>query len=128
MTTAARRPILVADDDAAIAALVRELLEDAGYRVALAPSHAEALAALATGRFALVLADTEGQVVGDTDPAHWRSVEEVLAIAGATPVVIFSAHTPSAFGGHLARGFAGIVPKPFDIDDLLATVRRLARP
>lgn len=126
MTGALPRPtILVADDDAAIAAIVREALEDDGYRVVVSPTHEETLVALAAIRCALVLADTEGTVMADDDLAHWRSVEEALAAAKGTPVVIFSAHNPSAFTGYRERGFAGLVSKPFDLDELLATVRSL---
>jgi two-component system KDP operon response regulator KdpE len=120
--------ILVADDDPAIAALVREVLEGAGYRVVVAPTHAAALAALAAGRHALVLCDTEGPVVGGDDPARWDSVQAVRAAAGDTPVAIFSAHPPRTFAGWRARGFAGLVSKPFDLDDLVATVRALVGP
>lgn len=115
--------ILLAEDDAAIADITRDILEEAGYRVRLAPTHAEALAVLRATPCALVLGDTEGSPVADGDPAHWRSVEELRAAAGATPVMIFSAHTPSAFCGYRERGFAGLISKPFDLDDLLATVR-----
>jgi CheY-like chemotaxis protein len=121
----ARPTILVADDDAAIAALVREVLEGEGYRVRVAPTRAAALAALAAGRYALILTDTEGVPVADDGPAHLRSVEAVLAAAGDTPVVIFSAHAPGAFDGHRERGFAGLVSKPFDLDDLLRAVAAL---
>ncbi len=120
-----RRTILVADDDAAIAAVVREALEDEGYRVVISPTHEQTLLALAAIRCALVLADTEASPVADDDPAHWRSVEEALAAARGTPVVIFSAHPPSAFTGYRERGFAGLVSKPFELDELLGTVRRL---
>jgi DNA-binding response OmpR family regulator len=122
----ARPTILIAEDDEAIAAIAREVLAGEGYRVRVAPTHADALAALAAGRHTLVLGDTEGRPVADDDPAHWRSVEELRAAAGGTPVVIFSAHGPNAFAGWRERGFAGLLSKPFDLDDLVATVRALA--
>jgi len=126
VTGALPRPtILVADDDAAIAAVVRDALEDEGYRVVVSPTHEQTLLALAAIQCALVLADTEASPVADDDPAHWRSVEEARVAARGTPVVIFSAHPPTAFKGYRERGFAGLVSKPFDLDELLGTVRDL---
>jgi CheY-like chemotaxis protein len=127
---AAREPgrILLGEDAAAIAALTREVLEAAGYRVEVSPTHAAALAALAAARYALFLADTEGPIVADADPAHWRSVEAVRAAAPGTPVVIFSAHDPRAFRGSQERGFAGLLSKPFDLDALLRIVGAIVGP
>lgn len=115
--------ILLAEGDAAIADVTRDVLEEAGYRVAHAPTHAAALAALRAAPCALVLAETRRRPRADDDPAHWQSLDELRAAAGATPVVIFSAHFRSAFRGYRERGFAGLISKPFDVDGLLAAVR-----
>ena len=55
--------ILVADDDAAIAALTRDVLEAEGYRVAVAPTHAAALAG-----HAALLAPQGVVLAGPSDP------------------------------------------------------------
>jgi CheY-like chemotaxis protein len=114
--------ILLAENDAGIAAITREVLEDEGYRVLVAPTHAAALVALAATRYALILADSKGTTLACDDPARWRPGEEIRAAAPDTPVVIFSAHHPGAFNGYRERGFAGLISKPFDLDALLATV------
>jgi CheY-like chemotaxis protein len=122
------RRILVAEDDAAIASLAREVLREAGYLVDVAATHAAALAVLATTRYALILTDT-GEVLRAADePAHWRSVETMRAAASGAPVVLFSAHAPSDFHGYRERGFAGLVSKPFDLETLVATVGALVTP
>jgi CheY-like chemotaxis protein len=114
------------EDDGGIRNLVREALGEEGYRIVAASTHADALAALRAARFALVLADPVSPL--DTDPDRWSSLECLRAASGDTPVVIFSAHNPDAFEGYAARGFAGLLPKPFALDDLLATVATLAPP
>ena len=122
----ARTPvILVLDDDDAIRVVAQETLTDAGYHVVAAASAEEARRALAAVRFDLVLTDTVGPSPA-TDPAFWAGLAALLKAAGDTPVVIFSAHNPERFDGHRERGFAGLLPKPFDLDALVATVRRIA--
>ena len=118
--------VLVVEDDADIRDLVAALLRDEGYRAVPASGHAAALAILGEARFALVLADAEARGAGD--PARWDGLERLRAAAGGAPVAICSAHPPDAFADFAARGFAALVPKPFDADELLATVRRLAGP
>ena len=122
--TAAPHPapaILVVDDDADIRAITAEVLRDAGYRAAMAATHAAAHTALRATRFALVLADTA--VAGALVQEQWEALAALRAAAGAVPVVIFTAHPPARFADHAARGFAGLVTKPFDVDALLAVVR-----
>jgi DNA-binding response OmpR family regulator len=113
-----RRTILLVEDDPDLRELTAAALRDEGYRVVAVARHAEALAQLRAFRFGLVLADSEGMVA---DP--WAGLEALLRAAGPTPVVIYSAHRPEVFADHAARGFAGLLVKPFDLDELLATVR-----
>ena len=112
--------ILVIDDDAVIREVVCETLRQEGYRAVTAASHAEALRHLAAFRYALILADTEGATTRDP----WPSLEAVRAAAAGTPVFIFSAHLPRSFAGYAERGFAGVISKPFDLDELLATLSK----
>jgi two-component system, OmpR family, response regulator MprA len=114
-----RASILIIDDDPAIRDLANQALQDEGYRAITLASHAEAVRHLAAFRFNLVLADTAGAAKTDA----WSALEEVRAAAGETPVLIFSAHHPSVFTGYAERGFAGVIAKPFDLDELLTTVQ-----
>jgi DNA-binding response OmpR family regulator len=116
-----RGSILVIDDDPSILGLAREVLTDEGYRVVAAPTHDAALALLRSATFDLVLSDTGG--ADGTGEARWAEPERILAEAGAAPVLVFSAHRADAFDGYRERGFAGVVTKPFDLDELLETVQ-----
>jgi CheY-like chemotaxis protein len=125
-----RRPcvILVAEDDAATRAMLHDALSGAGHRVAVARGLAEAASALATVRFDLVLAAAP---LGDTDRRRehaWGALERLRALAGGAPVVVATAHRPEHVADWRARGFAALLAKPLDLDDLLATVDRELTP
>ena len=118
------RKLLVVEDDPAILDLVRESLRAEGYRVAVAANFAQAVEALSHTRFDLVLADALGAATTDPQANRWAVLERVRDLAGYTPVVIFTAHRESDFADFRERGFSDLLLKPFDLDDLLATVRR----
>jgi DNA-binding NarL/FixJ family response regulator len=88
---------------------------------ATAATYAAAFSLLRGVRFALILADTDA--LAATAQAGRVALEQLLAAAGDTPVVICSAHDPARFVGHAARGFAGFLAKPFDLAQLGAAVR-----
>jgi CheY-like chemotaxis protein len=67
----------------------------------------------------LVLLDTPGAPL---TVAHWDAMDRLRLLAGATPVVLFTAHHDDLLGDHAARGFHGVIRKPFDVADLLAVV------
>jgi CheY-like chemotaxis protein len=113
------RIILVAEDEEAIAGLLRALLEDEGFRVIVATDGRAALDILAAQRPDLVLSDVmmprlDGRALARAmfaDPSY-----------RAIPLVLLS-----AAGREQAQGVphAAFLPKPFDLDALLATIARL---
>ena len=114
MTEPAGR-VLVADDDPAVLGLVAELLEDEGFAVNRAADGATALAAAEGNPPDLVVADVMMPRLDGLTLAQ-RLRERGI------PVLLMSAvieRLPAA-------GFA-LVAKPFDLDDLLAAVRRTLR-
>lgn len=116
--------ILVVDDDPPILELVGEALRDEGFRVVLAATLKAATGALARTRFDLVLADPVGAFTPGFAAGQWRSLEQLRAHAGDTPIVIFTAHGRNQFADYALRGFCDLVTKPFDLDCLAATLRR----
>ena len=122
--SARTKKLLVVEDDPAILELVRESLRGEGYRVAVASNVEQAVGALSHTRFDLVLADALGAATTDPLADRWAILERVRDLAGRAPVVIFTAHRPSAFADFKERGFSDLLLKPFDLDDLLDTVRR----
>jgi DNA-binding response OmpR family regulator len=110
--------VLVVDDDQAIRLLCRVNLELGGYRVLEAETLAQARDALATGGVALVLLDVH---VGLGDGrAFLRDLRED---GNRVPVALFTGS--SEVDEQYRRLADGVVPKPFALEELTATVERL---
>jgi CheY-like chemotaxis protein len=111
--------ILVVDDEPAIRDLIVAVLEDEGYEVLGANSGPKALELLPVERPDLVLLDI---MMPEMDGREaFRRMREQRA-AESVPVVMMSA----AFAAdRVPAEVAAFLPKPFDLDHLLATVERV---
>jgi two-component system NtrC family sensor kinase len=118
--------ILVVDDEAEVAELMREVLEGAGFDVLTAESGAVALELLAEARFDAIVSDVR---MPDVDgPALWQRLKEEHP-ALARRVLFVSGDTLSdAARGQLAETGAPTLDKPFSSADLLGAVKRLLAP
>jgi two-component system, OmpR family, response regulator VicR len=122
-TTAAvpdRQPpaVLIVDDEPAILAMLRDVLEEAGFVVLTASNGTTALALLQHTPVALVLTDLMMPTVTGLQLAQQvRSNPQTAAL----PVLLMSAALPP----HVDAAFTTVIPKPFALDDLVTTVRRL---
>ena len=110
--------ILVIDDDVSHAELMRVVLEDASFSVAVASAPAD----LPNGRFDCVVTDlvTVGMYSVE-DARDW-----ILSLRDrypGVPVIVTSAH-PEARADEERLG-ARVIVKPFDVDVLTETVRSL---
>jgi CheY-like chemotaxis protein len=114
--------VLVVEDDAATRALLRDVLEDAGYAVREAADGAAALRAARAARPALVLLDLR---LPGTDGRAFAAAYR-RAPGPRAPIVVLTADA-DAEASAAALGAAGHLRKPFDLDALLAVVGRLAR-
>jgi CheY-like chemotaxis protein len=114
--------VLVVEDDAATRALLRDVLEAAGYAVREAADGAAALRAARAARPALVLLDL---YLPGTD--GWAFAAAYRRAPGPrAPIVVLTADA-DAEAYAAALGAAGHLRKPFDLDALLAVVGRLVR-
>ncbi len=115
------RYVLVVDDDGDIRSLLTDLLSGDGYRAKAVASSAEALAEVEKERPDLVMMDVK---LPDQDGI---SVLKQLKKEHVDLEVIVM----TAFGGSstaikaMEQGAYDYVTKPFDIDDLLATLKRV---
>ncbi|MBT9457718.1 MAG: PAS domain S-box protein [Burkholderiaceae bacterium] len=113
--------ILVVDDEAELAEVIREMLESAGYELATAESGEVALELLAEARFDAIVSDL--RMPGMDGPALWREVR-LLHPALARRMVFVTGDTLSpAAGRFLADTRCPCVDKPFSKADLLDKVR-----
>lgn len=111
------KTVILREDDRDLAALVLELLEDAGYKVVLTESIEETLAAAARNSPCLALIDGTSPTSFDL---WWLGPE--LSKLGVPPIA-FTAHA-SARADFQADscGYVGVVGKPFDADEFLSLV------
>ena len=118
-----RPRILVAEDDARLAAMLAELLGSEGYEVVGARDGQRALHLGLTEQFDVVVLDRGLPVLdGMGVLAGWRQAGVL------TPVLILSAlGTAADRVDGLDRGAEDYLVKPFDIDELLARLRVLRR-
>lgn len=120
--------VLLVDGDADVTDVVVAILTDEGYEVStLNTTDHEALAS-AVNRFEpdCVLLDSASRpAFGDS----WSEAAYLAARARVVPTIMFTAHTQDAHEARereseraRAADFAAILPKPFNLDDLLVAV------
>jgi DNA-binding response OmpR family regulator len=115
--------ILIAEDEARISSFVRKGLTAAGYTSAIVATGPDALEAVCTERFDLVLLDIGLPGIGGLEVlAGIREVDPAL------PVIMLTARTSleDVVVG-LDAGASDYVSKPFRFDELLARVRSRLR-
>ena len=120
--------MLVVDDDADIGNLLVDLLTDEGYAVALLRSRSGESVQDAVGRLRPDCVLLDGAVPGSYD-GSWADAAWMRAQKAAVPAIMFSADrgaTTEAISNlserSRAAGFAAVLPKPFEIDDLLRVI------
>ena len=120
--------LLVIDDEPAMLSVYRELLSDEGFRVTLQhypPASPAEVAALAPD---LIILDL---IVGG-EPAGWHFLQRLKAepSTASIPVLVCTADYRFLEGvrEQLTAWDCGIIPKPFDVDELLGKVRGCLSP
>jgi len=117
---AASAPILIVEDAPPLGLVLRLCLESDGYRVVLARDGQHALACIGAVPPSLILLD-----LNEPTAAEWALLAQLREGACGIPIVVLS-------GGYRARpeavvrGAAGWVAKPFELEELLATVQRVS--
>jgi CheY-like chemotaxis protein len=107
--------VLVVDDEASLRSLLQELLQGAGYKVVVAENGAVALHLARYERPAVVLTDfSMPGLDGPTLIRRLRSHPETRHI----PIIAMSATRPP----RKSLGDVPFIEKPFDLDDVLATI------
>ena len=115
--------ILVVDDEERLADVLAAALEDLGYRATAVTSAKAALSALDQSRFDLVLTDLRMPVMDGRD-----LLREARARCPDTPVIILTAFAAVRDAVELVKeGAFDYIAKPFEIEDVAATIRRALR-
>jgi CheY-like chemotaxis protein len=111
--------VLVVDDDEDMVEVMELLLHDAGYATRAAMNGQEALDAVARSMPALILLDMLMPVMNG-----WQFAREFRARYGhGVPIVVATAAEHVQHRGEEIDA-AGVLPKPFEVSDLLRLVAR----
>jgi CheY-like chemotaxis protein len=117
--------ILVVEDNSSIRLLLHELFMDEGYRVASCGSAAQAVETLKRAVPALVISDMhmEHTLAGLDLLRYIRQRPDMASV----PVIIYTAYSRlmATLATEVNELGAVVVPKPFDVDALVARVRGL---
>jgi DNA-binding response OmpR family regulator len=114
--------ILVVDDDPDISMMLKMMLEYKGYKVITADRLDDIFRAISSHSFNLIIMDMLLSGINGTDIcAKLKAEEDTCSI----PVMMISAH-PNARELCIKAGANDFMAKPFDMDDILKTVGRLA--
>ncbi|HMQ29657.1 MAG TPA: response regulator [Chloroflexaceae bacterium] len=115
----ARPPIMIVDDDRAVLETVTDILREEGYEVLPAASSLEALGLAEGVRLAMVLLDMRMPQLNG-----WQFAARLRELGLDVPIVVMTAaHDSTRWAEEI--GAADVLPKPFNLADLLATVERL---
>lgn len=109
--------VLVFDDDADIAEVIRAVLEDAGFAVTVANDPR----AMPSATFDCIVSDLAGQSAYRFEEARDWLLSLRQRFAGV-PVVLVTGHAQA----HRDQGKLGawrVIMKPFDVDEVVAAVR-----
>jgi CheY-like chemotaxis protein len=121
--------VLVAEDDAEIRQTLRLIVEDGGYEVLEARDGVAALEVLRASQAALVVLldlmmprlDGAGVLQAISDDAVVRGRHEFIVVTAGNRTLPLSA------AQLISKLSAGILPKPFEMDDLLKAVDEAAQ-
>ena len=117
---ATRRALVVVEDDATLLRLFQEALESEGCTVRICGAGREALSVLAAHRPDVVLIDFH---LADMNGVEFAQLYREVDTSPAPLVLISGLSAPALDAAVTAIGAAGVLSKPFDLDDFYATLR-----
>lgn len=115
--------ILVADDDAIVIKSCRRILEAEGFEVSSVPGADQALEAIRTSDFDLLLIDVkmpkrDGMYLMREIKKNWPEI----------PTIVMSGYpTPETIAEMLRLGATLFIPKPFRPDELIKSIRQVLK-
>ena len=115
--------ILVVEDDSINRLVTTQFLVRAGYEVKSCVSGAEALEAVATDEYTMILLDMGLPDMDGIEVCRRIRAMDASATAASVPVIAVTAHAaPADHNAFLAAGVDAVVTKPIDREKLIAAV------
>ena len=117
-----RKRVLVIDDDLPLRGMLAAALRQHGFQVLLAGDGAEGQRALTIHNPDLILLD-----LAMPDVNGWDFLQRLQETGhlGKVPIIVVSAHVRVEPQALLQMGVSAILPKPFNLPDLLAVIEHL---
>jgi DNA-binding response OmpR family regulator len=115
-----KRAILVIEDDLTIRRLLKMVLEREGYRVHEAPDGAEAMRKVGAADYDVIVLDLMMPKLNGFDFMTTLSERDPSRLK---KIIITSAASPALIGERMRQASFDLLPKPFDIHDLVKRVR-----
>ena len=112
--------ILLLEDDPEIRTFLTDVLRDEGYHVHPCASVEEIRRQRPADSVSLAIVDAWGESHGALDEAERQ---EIRALAGEIPTIMVTGRQWAAITQPAELGLRGLLPKPFDLDELLGLVR-----
>ncbi len=117
-----RKRVLVIDDDMPLRGMLAAALRQAGFQVLLAGDGAEGQRALNLHHPHVILLDLAMPNVNGWD--FLQRLKETGHI-GSVPIIVVSAHLRVGPQAVLQMGVSAILPKPFNLDELIDLIEHL---
>jgi DNA-binding response OmpR family regulator len=117
-----RRSVLVVDDDLPLRGMLSVALRLRGFQVLLAGDGAEAQRVMALHHPDLVLLDL---MMPDVNGWDFLQRLQETGFLGRVPIVVLSAHLLVEPQAVLQMGVSAILPKPFNLNELIDLVEHL---
>ena len=112
--------ILVVEDDLAIRRLVRMVLSRKGYRVEEAADGIEAVLKLGVREYSVIILDL---MMPNLDGFAFMKTLSESAPARLKNIIVTSAASPNVIKDRITATPFDVIPKPFDINELVDRVR-----
>ena len=113
--------ILIVEDDASIRRLVRTVLLRQGYKVEVAADGLEAITKLGLADYDVIILDL---MMPNLDGFSFMTAMANNAPERLKRVIVTSAASPSLINEKLKGISFDLLPKPFDIEELISRVRK----
>tara|TARA_B110001454_G_C12723292_1_gene436294 strand:- start:5651 stop:7000 length:1350 start_codon:yes stop_codon:yes gene_type:complete len=115
--------ILIAEDDEFLRDILKEYLEDNGYKATVVPDGKTARDVALTGEFALVISDVQMPFLNGVELLQWlRGKSQIPFILMTGFTNLLETHQAAEMGAN------GFLTKPFSNKDLLALIKSLIEP
>jgi len=117
-----RRRVLIIEDDLPLRGMLAAAMRQRGFQVLLAGDGAEGLRCVTLHHPEIILLDLMMPIVNGWD--FLQKFNEG-GFKGTIPVIVISAHLRTDPSAVLQMGVSAILPKPFNLDDLMTVVEHL---